>query len=43
MKTKKLITTIMIFIIAIVFSSCASTYSSCPSYALNNSQNNITN
>ena len=43
MKTKTLITTILIFIISIAFSSCASTYSSCPSYALNNSKNNVTN
>ena len=42
MKTNKLIITILIFIIAISFSSCASAYSSCPSYALNNSKNNVT-
>jgi len=43
MKTKKLITTILIFIIAIMISSCASTYSTCPSYTLSNSDNSVTN
>ena len=43
MKTKKLITTILIFIIAIMISSCASTYNSCPSYTLNDSNNPVTN
>ena len=43
MKTKKSLTTILIFIIAIMISSCASTYSTCPSYTLSNSDNSVTN
>ena len=40
---KKLLTTILIFIITIMISSCASTYNTCPSYTLNDSNNPATN